>query len=118
MKRDEQISSMLVNAYSNQEIADALGLKRRTIKFLMTKMFKQYEIRGGAKRVKLATLLYRKELCSPPTMDSRTTRRRRPEQSGNQRTNRNLLSFGEEPNQEDLRDFGDSTLGWSWPCGM
>ena len=60
--REEEIGALLIQAYENKEIAAKLGMSVRTVKAHMNRMFLRYGIRDGIKRVKLAVLLYRKEI--------------------------------------------------------
>jgi ATP/maltotriose-dependent transcriptional regulator MalT len=57
--RERQVAELLLQACSNREIAQALGMAERTVKAHLHKMFLKFGIRGGIKRVRLAVLLYR-----------------------------------------------------------
>lgn len=63
--REWQIAELLLQGCENGEIAQLLKMKRRTVKAYMNRLFRRFEIKDGIKRVKLATLLYRR-LCAPP----------------------------------------------------
>lgn len=63
-RREEQIAALLIEGCDNREIASRLGVARRTVKAHFSRMFLRFQISGGIKRVKLATLLYRRELDS------------------------------------------------------
>ena len=58
--REQQIADLLLQGCDNAEIAKLLKMKRRTVKAYMNRLFRRFEIKDGIKRVKLATLLYRR----------------------------------------------------------
>lgn len=58
--RERQIADLLLQGCENGEIAKLLKMKRRTVKAHMNRLFRRFEIKDGIKRVKLATLLYRR----------------------------------------------------------
>lgn len=62
--RERQIVDLLLQGCGNEEIAKQLNIPRRTIKAHFNRLFLRFGIRNGIKRVKLATLLYRRQLCS------------------------------------------------------
>jgi hypothetical protein len=62
--REEQIAELLLQGCDNSEIARQLKMARRTVKAHFNRLFLRFGISGGIKRVKLATLLYRRQLCS------------------------------------------------------
>src|ERR1700683_4221342 len=62
--REQQIVDLLLQGCDNAEIASQLKMARRTVKAHFNRMFLRFGITGGIKRVKLATLLYRRQLCS------------------------------------------------------
>src|SRR6266705_2584754 len=62
--REQQITELLLQGCDNSEIAGQLNMARRTVKAHFNRMFMRFGITGGVKRVKLATLLYRRQLCS------------------------------------------------------
>jgi DNA-binding NarL/FixJ family response regulator len=62
--REKQIVELLLQGCDNAEIADQLKMARRTVKAHFNRLFLRFGITGGIKRVKLATLLYRRQLCS------------------------------------------------------
>ena len=62
--REQQIAELLLQGCDNGEIATQLKMPRRTVKAYFHRMFLRFEIHDGIKRVKLATLLYRKRLRS------------------------------------------------------
>src|SRR6478752_850811 len=62
--REQQIVELLLQGCDNAEIATQLNMARRTVKSHFNRLFLRFGITGGVKRVKLATLLYRRQLCS------------------------------------------------------
>jgi DNA-binding NarL/FixJ family response regulator len=62
--REQQIVELLLQGCDNAEIAQQLKMARRTVKAHFNRLFLRFGITGGIKRVKLATLLYRRQLCS------------------------------------------------------
>jgi DNA-binding NarL/FixJ family response regulator len=65
--REQQIVELLLQGCDNAEIASQLKMARRTVKAHFNRLFLRFGINGGIKRVKLATLLYRRQLCSQTT---------------------------------------------------
>src|SRR5262249_1139358 len=55
---------LLLQGCDNDDIAKQLKMARRTVKAHFNRLFLRFGIHGGIKRVKLATLLYRRQLCS------------------------------------------------------
>ena len=67
-QRDAEVLKLLVQGYSNKDIARHLKISPRTVKQHLRTMFLRAGIREGRKRVKLATAAFEKEqarLCSP-----------------------------------------------------
>src|SRR5579862_640975 len=62
--REQQIAELLLQGCNNSEIARQLKIARRTVKAHFNRLFLRFAITGGIKRVKLATILYRRQLCS------------------------------------------------------
>jgi hypothetical protein len=62
--REQQIADLLLQGCDNDEIGKELKMARRTVKAHFNRLFLRFGIRDGVKRVKLATLLYRRQLCS------------------------------------------------------
>ena len=62
--REQQIADLLLQGCDNSEIAKQLKMARRTVKAHFNRLFLRFGIRSGIKRVKLATLLYQKQLAS------------------------------------------------------
>jgi DNA-binding NarL/FixJ family response regulator len=62
--REQQIVELLLQGCDNAEIAQQLKMARRTVKAHFNRLFLRFGITGGIKRGKLATLLYRRQLCS------------------------------------------------------
>jgi DNA-binding NarL/FixJ family response regulator len=61
--REKQIAELLLQGCDNLEISKELSIAHRTVKAHVHKMFLRFQISGGVKRVKLATLLYRSLIC-------------------------------------------------------
>lgn len=61
--REQQIVELLLQGCDNAEIATQLNMARRTVKAHFNRLFLRFGITGGIKRVKLATLLYRRQSC-------------------------------------------------------
>src|SRR5579863_4541066 len=61
--RERQIVELLLQGCDNAEIASQLKMARRTVKAHFNRLFLRFGITGGIKRVKLATLLYRRQSC-------------------------------------------------------
>src|SRR6476659_7963815 len=62
--REQQIVDWLLQGCDNAESATQLNMARRTVKAHFNRLFLRFGISGGIKRVKLATLLYRRQICS------------------------------------------------------
>src|SRR5690242_8721382 len=62
--RERQVVELLLQGCDNDEISQQLHMARRTVKAHFNRLFLRFGITGGIKRVKLATLLYRRQLCS------------------------------------------------------
>src|ERR1700690_2943614 len=62
--REKQIVELLLQGCDNAEIAKQLKMARRSVKAHFNRLFLRFGINDGIKRVKLATLLYRRQLCS------------------------------------------------------
>ena len=60
--REQQIVVLLLQGCDNSEIARDLNIAERTVKAHFNRLFLRFGIKGGIKRVKLATLLYRRQL--------------------------------------------------------
>jgi DNA-binding NarL/FixJ family response regulator len=60
--REKQIINLLLQGCDNAEIAQDLHIAERTVKAHFNRLFLRFGIKGGIKRVKLATLLYRRQL--------------------------------------------------------
>jgi DNA-binding NarL/FixJ family response regulator len=72
-RREQQIVNLLLQGCDNSEIARDLNIAERTVKAHFNRMFQRYGIKGGIKRVKLATLLYRRQLWQQRQPDSQTS---------------------------------------------
>src|SRR5215467_12083195 len=62
-QREQQIVELLLQGCDNDEIARQLKMARRTVKAHFNRLFLRFGITSGIKRVKLATLFYRSQLC-------------------------------------------------------
>ena len=60
--RERQIVDLLLQGCDNSEIARDLHIAERTVKAHFNRLFLRFGIKGGIKRVKLATLIYRRQL--------------------------------------------------------
>jgi DNA-binding NarL/FixJ family response regulator len=60
--RERRIVDLLLQGCDNSEIARDLNIAERTVKAYFNRLFLRFGIKGGIKRVKLATLLYRRQL--------------------------------------------------------
>jgi hypothetical protein len=65
--RDQQIVNLLLQGCDNTEIAKQLKMAPRTVKARFNRLFLRFGITQGIKRVKLATMLYRRQLCLEPS---------------------------------------------------
>lgn len=65
--RDQQIVELLLQGCDNTEIAKQLKMAPRTVKARFNRLFLKFGICQGIKRVKLATMLYRRQLCLEPS---------------------------------------------------
>jgi len=61
-RRERQIVDLLLQGCDNTEIARSLNMAERTVKAHFNRLFLRFGITDGIKRVKLATLLYRRQL--------------------------------------------------------
>jgi predicted DNA-binding transcriptional regulator len=59
--RERQIVELLLQGCDNAEIARELKMAHRTVKAHFNRLFLRFGISGGIKRVKLATLMYRRQ---------------------------------------------------------
>lgn len=70
--RQQQIADLLLQGCENAEIAKVLKMNRRTLKAHFNRLFRRFGISDGIKRVKLATLLYRRQLILEANAAGRT----------------------------------------------
>jgi len=63
-EREKAVAALLLQGCEDREIAMRLHMAKRTVKAYMNRMFVRHGITGGIKRVKLAAILYRAELCT------------------------------------------------------
>jgi hypothetical protein len=68
--REQQIANLLLQGCDNAEIGKELNMASRTVKAYFNRLFTRFDIHGGIKRVKLATLLYRRQLWSEKLEDT------------------------------------------------
>jgi DNA-binding NarL/FixJ family response regulator len=61
-QRERQIINLLLQGCDNSEIARDLHIAERTVKAHFNRLFVRFGIKDGIKRVKLATMLYRRQL--------------------------------------------------------
>ncbi len=61
--REQQVIELLLQGCDNAEIASELKMALRTVKVHFNRLFQRFGIKNGIKRVKLATLLYRRQSC-------------------------------------------------------
>ena len=59
--REQQVVELLLQGCDNAEIASQLNMARRTVKAHFNRLFLRFGITDGIKRVKLATLFYRRQ---------------------------------------------------------
>jgi DNA-binding NarL/FixJ family response regulator len=55
--REHDIVDLLLQGYDNKSIGEELGIKTRTIKCYMNRLFMRYGITSGHRRINLAALL-------------------------------------------------------------
>jgi Bacterial regulatory proteins, luxR family len=72
-KREQQIVELLLQGCDNGEISEQLKMARRTVKAHFNRLFLRFGITTGIKRVKLATLLYRRQLCLQSSVTEHAT---------------------------------------------
>ena len=60
--RERQIIDLLLQGCDNAEIARDLNMAERTVKAYFNRLFVRFGIKGGIKQVKVAILLYRRQL--------------------------------------------------------
>jgi DNA-binding NarL/FixJ family response regulator len=61
-RREQQLIDLLLQGCDNSEIARDLHIAERTVKAHFNRLFSRFGIQGGIKRVKLATMFYRRQL--------------------------------------------------------
>src|SRR5947207_13448755 len=62
--REQQITELLLQGGDNSEMAGQLEMARRTVKAHFNRLLMRFGITGGIKRVKLATMLNLRPICS------------------------------------------------------
>lgn len=60
-KREKEVCEMLLKGMTQKEMAQTLGLKTRTIKMYLWKLYLRNHITGGGKAVKLTIALMDKK---------------------------------------------------------
>jgi hypothetical protein len=127
-QREQQIVELLLQGCDNDEIARQLKMARRTVKAHFNRLFLRFGITGGIKRVKLATLLYRRQLWQQAS----ATEIALPANGNSESSNlslkdskiRKLPIKSELPNTSSRTIFessttnSDSGTGSNWPSGM
>src|ERR1051326_2813014 len=112
--REEQIAELLLQGCDNTEIAKQLHMARRTVKAHFNRLFQRFGIRNGIKRVKLATLLYRRQLwqegsateLESPTKESNESSNSSPKDS---KTAKSQPQSG-QPSTSSRTTFGSFTI--------
>ena len=61
--REQEVVELLLLGCDNSEIARLLKITLRTVKWYFSRLFLRFGITAGIKRVKLAVLLHRRQLC-------------------------------------------------------
>jgi DNA-binding NarL/FixJ family response regulator len=60
---EQRIIDLLLQGCSNEDIAKEVHIAERTVKARFHVLFDRFHIKSGDKRVKLAVLFYRRQLC-------------------------------------------------------
>jgi hypothetical protein len=111
--REQQIAELLLQGCDNDEIAKQLKMARRTVKAHFNRLFLRFNITSGIKRVKLATLLYRRQLCleGTGTVSESQTSESGKLSSSLPRDSKiaKLQSLSERPNTSSRTTFGPFT---------
>jgi len=71
-RREQQVANLLLEGCENTDIARQLGIAPRTVKACFNRLYLRFGITSGVKRVKLATFLFRSQLCSQVTSGNAT----------------------------------------------
>jgi hypothetical protein len=124
--REQQIAELLLQGCDNDEIAKQLHMARRTVKAHFNRLFLRFGINGGIKRVKLATLLYRRQLCSNDTENELQVNESSESLNSSHKDSktRKLPTPSEHPNTLSKTTFepsttsSDSGTGSNLPSGM
>ena len=69
---DKRIGEFEAEIRDNTDIARQLGIAPRTVKACFNHLYLRFGITSGVKRVKLATFLFRSQLCSQVTLGNAT----------------------------------------------
>jgi DNA-binding NarL/FixJ family response regulator len=65
--REQKILDLLLLGYENVDIGKELGMKIRTVKAHLSRLYARFGIVDGVKRVKLAVLIHRRLKCETST---------------------------------------------------
>jgi DNA-binding NarL/FixJ family response regulator len=71
-RREQQVVNLLLEGCENTDIARQLGIAPRTVKACFNRLYLRFGITSGVKRVKLATFVFRSQLCSQVTLGNAT----------------------------------------------
>jgi DNA-binding CsgD family transcriptional regulator len=125
--REQQIAELLLQGCDNSEIARQLKMARRTVKAHFNRLFLRFAITGGIKRVKLATILYRRQLCSennateigfPASVnDKSSSSSPKGSKTAKSLTPSGRRSTSSKITSESSTTSSDSGTGSNWPCG-
>src|SRR6266478_3322580 len=125
--REQQIAELLLQGCDNSEIARQLKMARRTVKAHFNRLFLRFAITGGIKRVKLATILYRRQLCSEksvtetvsPASENSESSSSSPRdlKTGKSRTKSEPRNTSSKTTCESSMTNSDSGTGSNWPSG-
>lgn len=126
--REQQIAELLLQGCNNTEIARQLKMARRTVKAHFNRLFLRFAITGGIKRVKLATILYRRQLClekdvteivSPASENSESSNSSpRGLKTGKSRMKSEPQNTSSKTTSELSTTNSDSGTASNWPSGM
>jgi DNA-binding NarL/FixJ family response regulator len=64
--RETQVVKLLLQGCANSDIAQELHVSERVVKAHFQQLFRRFAISDGVKRVKLATMFYRRQSCPSP----------------------------------------------------
>jgi hypothetical protein len=113
--REQQVVELLLQGCDNDEISKELKMARRTVKAHFNRLFTRFGITGGVKRVKLATLIYRRRLWSEEKTAEPTQASENSESSPSSHKDsktKKLQARSEQPNTSSRIISGRSTTNW------